>query len=102
MFTLELHVNYLQEVKLGDPLRCDTQIIDYDPKKIHYFHHMYHAEENYLAATNELMVLHMNMEQRRSAPMPASMLEKLETIVQEHRQLSQPDQLGSTIGIRRK
>lgn len=102
IFTLELHVNYLQEVKLDDPLRVETQIIDYDSKKIHYFHSMYHAEENYLAATNELIVLHMNMQERRSAPMAEPIQQTLENILNEHRQLPAPSQLGSKIGIRRK
>ena len=101
IFTLELHVNYLREVLLDDPLRCDTYLLDYDLKKMHYFHQMYHAEEGYLAATNELIVLHMDMQQRRSAAMPDEILDTLAAIKASQETLSTPEQVGSVIGIRR-
>ena len=65
-FTLESHVNYLREVKEADPLRFTTRLIAYDAKRIHYFHEMHHATGGFLAATNELMSLHVNLETRRS------------------------------------
>jgi acyl-CoA thioester hydrolase len=102
IFTLELHANYLQELKLDDPIRCDTLLLDYDAKRMHYFHQLYHAEEGYLAATNELIVMHMDMTQRRGAPMPSTITARLEALLREHRQLERPPQIGSTIGIRRK
>ena len=68
-FTLEAHVNYLNELREGDPLRFTTRLLGFDHKRIHYFHEMYHATEGYLAATNELMSLHVNHSTRRSAPM---------------------------------
>jgi acyl-CoA thioester hydrolase len=102
IFTLELHVNYLQELKLGDPIRCDTQLLDYDSKRIHYFHYMYHAQENYLAATTEMIVMHMDMRTRRGAALPEFIMNRLETLLQEHSRLPRPPQAGSVIGIRRK
>ncbi len=76
-FCLEAHVTYAREVGKGDPLRFTTRLLDYDEKRIHYFHEMYHATEGYLAATNELMSLHVSQETRRAAPMAPSVLEWL-------------------------
>src|SRR5262249_19067402 len=61
-FCLEAHVTYHREVREGDPLRFETRLLGWDAKRIHYFHEMYHAEHGYLAATNELMSLHVSRE----------------------------------------
>ena len=42
-FSLESHVLYLREVGEGDELRFTTQLLDFDEKRIHYFHQMHHA-----------------------------------------------------------
>ena len=101
-FTLEMHINYLQELRLGDPIRLTCQLLDYDSKRIHYFFNMYHATENYLAATCEQLLLHVNLEERRSSQFPQAVLSKLETLMALHRQLPPPEQAGQKIGIRRR
>ncbi len=100
-FTLEGHITYDREVLEGDPLTFKTYVLDYDHKRLHYFHEMYHAEQGYLAATNELMTMHIDMNARRSAPFAPEMMEKLEAIMQSHKDLPRPEKTGRVIGIRR-
>jgi acyl-CoA thioester hydrolase len=57
-FTAEAHVRYLREVRSGDPVRVTFQLFDYDAKRMHYFEQLFHAEEGWLSATSENMVLH--------------------------------------------
>ena len=102
VFTLEIHVNYLQELAQGNPIRCSTQLLDYDAKRIHYFEYLHHAEQGYLAATSELILLHMDMGQRRNAAMPQTIQDRLQALLDEHQSLTRPEQVGSTIGIRRR
>jgi acyl-CoA thioester hydrolase len=101
-FSLEGHITYDREVLQGDPLMFKTYLLDYDSKRIHYFHEMYHATEGYLAATNELITIHIDFNERRSAPFAPEMLERLEALMQQHKHLPRPDKIGRTIGIRRK
>lgn len=101
-FSLEAHINYLREVGEGDPLRFTTQLLGFDDKRIHYFHAMYHADEGYLAATNELMSLHVSLITRRSATMAGSVLERLNTLQRAHAELPIPEQAGRSIGLTRK
>lgn len=101
LFTLEAHATYERELRLGDPLSFTTQLLDHDPRRIHYFHCMYHAVEGYLAATNELMCLHVDLSTRRAAPLPADALARLEGLMAAHRRLPRPAQAGRLIGIRR-
>jgi len=98
-FCLEAHVTYEREVGEGAPLRFTTQLLDYDTKRIHYIHMMYHADEGYLAATNELISLHVSQETRRSAPMAPEILDRLERIKRAHETLARPPQVGRTIGL---
>ena len=101
-FTLEGHITYDQEVLEGDPLRFTTQLLDFDEKRLHYFHVMYHAEKGFAAATNELIAMHVDMDLRRSAPFPPDILKKLADTKERHGALPRPDQAGRIIGIRRK
>ena len=101
-FCLEAHVTYHREVREGDPLRFTTLLLGHDAKRIHYIHEMYHAQEGYLAATNELMSLHVSEATRRSAPMAAEILERLARIQAAHDALPRPPQVGRTIGLDRR
>jgi len=101
-FTLEVHVNYLQELVLGDPVKVTFQLLDWDAKRLHYFEEMYHAEKGYLAATSEQLALHVDMESRRSAEFPDHIQETLTQLMASHASLPRDERVGHVIGIRRK
>ncbi len=101
-FILENHVNYLQEVTAGEPLTFTLQMLDHDDKRLHYFTRMYHGEKGFLAATYEALGMHIDMDQRRSAPMPGATFERLAALKAEHSALPWPEQAGKVMGIRRK
>lgn len=101
-FCLEAHVTYHREVRAGDGLRFATRLLAYDAKRIHYFHEMYHAREGYLAATNELLSLHVSQATRRAAAMAPEILERLGRIQAVHDTLAGPPQVGRVIGIGNK
>ena len=98
-FCLEAHVTYHREVRAGDPLRFTTLLLAHDAKRIHYFHEMYHATRGYLAATNELMSLHVSEVTRRGAPMAPEILARLARIQKAHDELSRPPQAGRAINL---
>lgn len=98
-FTLEAHITYDRELMVDAPMRIDTQLLDHDAKRLHYMHFMYHAEEGFLASTNELISLHVDMASRRSAPMPPDVLAQLDRIASSHGTLARPKQSGRVISI---
>jgi acyl-CoA thioester hydrolase len=98
-FCLEAHVTYHREVRAGDPLRFTTRLLAHDDKRLHYFHEMYHARDGWLAATNELMSLHVSLATRRAAPMAPEILARLAAIQHAHAALSRPPQAGRAIGL---
>jgi acyl-CoA thioester hydrolase len=98
-FCLEAHVTYHREVREGDALRFTTRLLAFDAKRIHYVHAMYHAEGGYLAATNELMSLHVSQQTRRGAPMAPEILARLTRILEVHQGLPRPPQVGRVMGL---
>lgn len=100
-FTLEMHINYLQELHLDNPIRLTCQLLDADSKRVHYFLRMFHAEEGYLAATSEQMMIHVSLESRRSSPFPSGVSNVIDQMMAAHKALPFPDQAGRKMGIRR-
>ncbi len=100
LFMLEQHVTYVEEVKLGDPLRITTDVLGYDAKRLHNFHRMYHAEKGYLAATTELMGLHVDLNARRGCPFPPELLKRVEAVAAAHAGLPRAPELGRGIALR--
>ena len=98
-FCLEAHVTYHREVRAGDRLRFTTQLLGWDAKRIHFFHEMYHADHGFLAATNELMSLHVSEATRRGAPMAPDIQERLADIARAHGTLPPPPQVGRRMGL---
>ena len=101
-FSLEAHVTYDREVLLDDPLKIYTRLLDYDEKRIHYMHFMYHAEQGYLAATNELMSLHVSEETRRAAPMHPEIQANLARVLDHHNSFPVPEKKGRSVGLHNK
>ncbi len=100
LFTLAMNVDYLREVFAGDGVRVVSRLLDHDAKRIRYFHEMHHAKEGYLAATNELVALHVNMATRRSEPFPSGVSERLAAMKVVHAAALLPPQVGRRLGAR--
>ncbi|HLF88079.1 MAG TPA: 3-hydroxyacyl-CoA dehydrogenase NAD-binding domain-containing protein [Anaerolineales bacterium] len=101
-YTVETHLNYYRECSTGDPLRFTTQILDIDDKRLHLFHHMYHATSGELLCTTEQMLLHVDMHASRSSPARPHVLEALAAIMEIHRILPIPLEVGRQMAIRKK
>ena len=100
-FTLEIHVNYLHELRLADPLRLSCQLLDFDSKRVHYFLRMHHAESGYLAAVSEQIMVHVDLKTRRSSGFPEDVHLALTQLMNKHKELPRPDKCGSLISIRK-
>jgi acyl-CoA thioester hydrolase len=98
-FCVEAHVTYHREVRAADPLRFTTVLLGHDEKRIHYLHAMYHAADGYLAATNELMSLHVSHATRRASVMAPEILDRLAAVQRAHGALPRPPQAGRAIGL---
>lgn len=99
VFVLEAHLTYQRELTAGDPMRFTTRVLAADAKRLHVFHAMYHDEEGFLAATNELVAIHVDLTERRSVPMPAPVQARLGQLVAAQSRLPQPPEVGRVMGL---
>ena len=60
-FVAEMHTTYNQEVRLGEEVETHITYVDHDKKRIHYKLSMFHKERKYLAATNEVLSLYVDL-----------------------------------------
>lgn len=99
LFTLELHLNYLHEVKLDADVEVRTQIIGHDSKRLHLYHSLHLVGDDKELAGNEQMLLHVDLAGPRSAPFSEATLSKLQAIVAEQTDLPAPDYIGRVIAL---
>ena len=64
-FVAEMHTIYNQEVRLGEEVATHITYLAHDKKRIHYRLSMFHKEKKYLAATNEVLSLYVNLDKRK-------------------------------------
>ena len=93
-YTVETHINYLREASTGEPLRITTQLLGLDEKRMHIFHSMYHGESGDPLATTEQMLVHVDMNAGRSAPIRPRVYEALGAIMAAQRDMPTPPQVG--------
>ncbi|MFW9081891.1 thioesterase family protein [Pseudomonas sp. P2757] len=99
LFTLELHLNYLHEVKLDADVEVRTQIIGHDQKRLHLYHSLHLASDDQELAGNEQMLLHVDLAGPRSAPFSPETLSCLQTIVTEQSDMPTPAYIGRVIAL---
>ena len=100
--TVETHVCYLREVLKTDPVRVSVRVLDVDAKRLHTYSELLHAADGWVAAACEAMFLHVDMQQRKSAPWPPDIRLRLDALKAAHCTLVAPEYAGRRIGIARK
>ncbi len=101
IYTAEVHICYVQELHLDDVVTVTSQLIDYDGKRLHTYNEIIH-KDGWVAATCEVLSLHVDMSGPKVSPFPEDVLPKLEFYKQAHAKLPVPARVGRTIGIKRK
>ncbi|MGG2396112.1 thioesterase family protein [Pseudomonas sp. SH1-B] len=99
MFTLECHLLYLQEVKLGQIVEVRFQLIEADAKRLHLAFTLNVQGDETVCAAAEQMWLNVAMAGPKSAPFAASVAPHIDTIAQAHRLRPRPEFIGRTIGL---
>jgi acyl-CoA thioester hydrolase len=81
LYTLELHIHYLHEVKSSDELAVATRVLDFDRKRIHAGCEFTCPRVDGPVAVAELMLLHVHQgDKPASAVFPAEVQGRLESL----------------------
>jgi acyl-CoA thioester hydrolase len=99
LFTLEVHANYLKEVKGGAEVRVDCQILGYDQKRLHLFLTMHLGDSPEPVAVTEQMQSNYDMKSGRTVPFRPEVMAKVEAIAQGQAGMSRPAFVGQVIAL---
>jgi len=92
-FAVEMHTNYNQEVKLGEEVDTHLTYVDHDKKRIHYKLSMFHKEKKYLAATNEVLSLYVDLNQRKVAEFDSDRIKIMDDFIKNNSSKFNSDKL---------
>ena len=92
-FVAEMHTNYYQEVKLGEEVETHITFVDHDKKRIHYKLSMFHKEKKYLAATNEVLSLYVDLNKRKVVEFDIDRLKAMDDFIKNNSQKFNSDKL---------
>lgn len=100
VFVAETHVNYHAEVMSGETVTISSRILDCDAKRLHLYHEM-QVRDGTVAASSELMILHVNLNGRKVGPFPDLVAARIAEIAAKHMKYPRPQDSGRSVGIRR-
>jgi len=100
-FAVEAHVRYLAELTLDDEVRVATQILGTDAKRLHCFHTLRRKATGGVAATMEMLSLHVDLGTRRAVPFAPDDRARIAGFAASHANLPTPDGAGRAVGLRK-
>lgn len=101
LYTLECHLNFVQEVKLGQQVEVRTQILGHDTKRLHLNHSLHRSGEAPMLAASEQMLLNVATAAARAAPFAEPVLSRVEALARAHQGLPAPRFAGRAISLAR-
>lgn len=101
MFNLGMNLDYFSEMMLDDPLRIEVRVLDVNEKLLHLYLNLYHRGTGVLSASNERLLIHVDLGTRKSTPFPSWAYQRLLDCRNESAALPWPEMQGRKLGIRR-
>ena len=95
-FTVETHIRHINEVAALEPIYATTQILGATGKKLHLFHHLY-RQEGRLLATGEHLLLHVDMNTKKTVAAEVGITAKATKLARRHANLPAPDNAGRAV-----
>jgi acyl-CoA thioester hydrolase len=99
LFTLEAHINYLHEVKLGAAVEARIQIMAMDRKRLQLYLTLHPEGEAQVMAASEQMLLQVNLEGPKSAAFTPQTKAALERITAAQQDWPAPEYAGRKIAL---
>jgi carnitine 3-dehydrogenase / betainyl-CoA thioesterase len=97
-YTVESHLNFINQSHAGDRLYVTCQLLSHDAKRLHIFTSVHRADDDSRVATGEHMLLHVDAHAGKSSPASAEIQAKLADIAAHHDKLPRPTNAGRSIG----
>lgn len=95
-YTVETHISFLSELPLDEPLRVVTAVLGVDPIRLQLFHEL-QASNGTTAATQEVLLLHIDTTVVRVSPMHEALLSIATTDAAGHEGVTETEEFGKAI-----
>ena len=92
-FVAEMHTIYKQEVRLGEEVETHLTYVNHDKKRIHYRLSMFHKDKKYLAATNEVISLYVDLTKRKVVEFSPDRLKVMDDFIKSNSSKFNSDKL---------
>ena len=99
-FAAESHILYENELLLADEVQVSSWVVSADAKRLVLAHEMHRVRDGMRAAMQEILLLHVDLSQRRVSPWPDDVLARLKEAEAAHVGL-RPSWLGRHVGQKR-
>jgi acyl-CoA thioester hydrolase len=98
-FAVEQHIVYQRELHAEARIVVAVRLAGVDDKRVLLFHELSHAAEGWLAATCELLCLHVDFVARKAQPFPPELRARLDGIAAAHRAAQPAPKIGRAIKV---
>src|SRR5258706_3262875 len=100
LFAAEIHGVFHREVFEREAVSLFCRLLDFDGRKLHCMFFMVRSNDHTLAATQEILYLHIDLQRRRVVEFPEPQATRLSGLLQSHRGKPLPIEMGRHIGLR--
>lgn len=100
-YAAEAHICYLRELHLGAQVSVCFQLLEADEKRIRSMMELRH-QDGWLAATIEVLTLHVDMAGPKVVPFPPDIRANIQAMLAAHAGLPVPARAGRGIALARK
>jgi acyl-CoA thioester hydrolase len=100
VFTAQMHLSFLREVREGERLAYESLVLGVDHKRLHVLHTLLVGDDGErAAATCELLFVHADHATHRVVPFPPKVRSRLARIAAAHAPIPRPPQVGRSIEL---
>ena len=99
LYSVEAHLTWAQELTLGQRLHVESLVLGADAKRLRVFHRLFASDAGYVAATMDVMMLHVvrSADGVRTGPFPDDIARRLRAVAGEHATLGRPEEAGRAV-----
>ncbi|MBB4863119.1 acyl-CoA thioester hydrolase [Pseudomonas nitritireducens] len=101
LFTLQAHISYLAQARLGESLQVRTRLLDRDLKRLHIEHSLYREDSDEPLAVSEQMLMNIDSRIARACVFAEVVDARISTLFGQYQGARHSGYCGRTIAIRR-
>lgn len=96
-YTVETQIRFEAEIALGEPITVETTLLGADPKRLHYWHELRVVGAPARSATQEGLMLHVDIEPVKVTAMSPAMVDAASGLTASHASIRGQADIGRAI-----